>query len=166
MCEKILQDCINVYMLWRFEIWESPFNSYTIINCLMGTITFEVYPITPTSPRIHTCNHIQSIFDLFAFYFLCIFLFKQIMYGHWWCFNYQWAELSSMLSIKGSLVNPERWTVSQRRPVEAGQESSDGKVSIFMVFCSGKMKGNVSMVTFFVDQCFYSTPTEQSSPFM
>ena len=22
------------------------------------------------------------------------------------------------------------------------------------------------MVTFFVDQCFYSTPTEQSSPFM
>ena len=27
-------------------------------NCLMGTITFKVHPITPTSPRIHACNHI------------------------------------------------------------------------------------------------------------
>ena len=48
----------------------------------MGTITFKVHPITPISPRIHACNHIESIFDLFAFYFICIFLFKQIMHGH------------------------------------------------------------------------------------
>ena len=48
----------------------------------MGTITFEVHPITPTSPRIHVCNHILNIFYLFAFQFLSIFLFKQIMHGH------------------------------------------------------------------------------------
>ena len=27
-------------------------------NCLMGTITFKVHSINPTSPRIHACNHI------------------------------------------------------------------------------------------------------------
>ena len=49
----------------------------------MGTITFEVHPITHTSPSIHACNHIKSIliFLLFIF-FLHIFLFKQIMNGH------------------------------------------------------------------------------------
>ena len=29
---KISQDCISVYTLWRFEIWENHFNSYTIIT--------------------------------------------------------------------------------------------------------------------------------------
>ena len=28
---KTLQDCISVYMLWKFEIWENHFNSHTII---------------------------------------------------------------------------------------------------------------------------------------
>ena len=50
--------------------------------------------------------------------------------------------------------------------MEVGQESSDGKVSIFVVFNVKEVKGNVSMSTFFVDQCFYNTPIEQSSPFM
>ena len=44
----------------------------------MGTITFKVHPITPTSPRIHACNHFKSIFDLFAF----DFSFKYIMHRH------------------------------------------------------------------------------------
>ena len=35
----------------------------------MGTITFEVHPIIPTSSRIHACKHFKSIFDLFAFDF-------------------------------------------------------------------------------------------------
>ena len=48
----------------------------------METITFKLHPITPTSPRKHACNHIESIFDLFAFSFLCIFLFMQNMHGH------------------------------------------------------------------------------------
>ena len=41
----------------------------------MRTVTFKVHPITPTSPRIHACNHFKRIFDLFAFNFsLNIFL--------------------------------------------------------------------------------------------
>ena len=50
----------------------------------MGTITFEVHPITPTSPRIHACNHryIQH-FDFFCFlFFFAYFSFKQIRHGH------------------------------------------------------------------------------------
>ena len=44
----------------------------------MGTITFKVHPITPTSPIIHTCNHIKSNV-IFSFF---IFLFNQIIHGH------------------------------------------------------------------------------------
>ena len=41
----------------------------------MGTISFKVHSITPTSPRIHACNNFKRIFDLFAFDFsLNIFL--------------------------------------------------------------------------------------------
>ena len=32
LCVKPLQDCVGVYKLWRFEIWESQFNSHTIIT--------------------------------------------------------------------------------------------------------------------------------------
>ena len=45
----------------------------------MGTITFEVHPITPTSPKIHACNHFWSF--CFWFFFTYIF-FKHIMHGH------------------------------------------------------------------------------------
>ena len=41
----------------------------------MGTITFEVHPITLTSPSIHTWNHIKSILIFLLFIFLCIFFF-------------------------------------------------------------------------------------------
>ena len=44
--------------------------------------------------------------------------------------------------------------------MEADQESSDGKVSIFVVFNVKEVKESVSVSTFFADQCFYSTPTE------
>ena len=33
---KTLQDCISVYELWRFEIWENHFNSHTIITTWWG----------------------------------------------------------------------------------------------------------------------------------
>ena len=48
----------------------------------MGTITFKVHPITPTSPRIHSCNHIWKHFLSFCFwfYFAC-FSFKYIIHG-------------------------------------------------------------------------------------
>ena len=67
-----LYKCIHVMTIWdmRKLLWLTHNH-----NRLMGTITFKVHPITPTSPRIHTCNHFLSIFDLFAFDFsLHIFL--------------------------------------------------------------------------------------------
>ena len=73
-----LHKCIHVMTIW--DMRKSMMVSFWH-NCLIGTITFKVHPITPTSPRIHACNHIQSIFDLFPFHFTCIFLFKQIMHG-------------------------------------------------------------------------------------
>ena len=33
---KISQDCIGVYLLWRFEIWENHFNSHIIITVWWG----------------------------------------------------------------------------------------------------------------------------------
>ena len=33
---KTLQDCISVFMLWQFEIWENHFNSHTIITVWWG----------------------------------------------------------------------------------------------------------------------------------
>ena len=52
-------------------------------NCLMGTITFEVHPITPTSPRNTLVTIFKNILILFAFiFFFAYFLFEQIMHGH------------------------------------------------------------------------------------
>ena len=49
----------------------------------MGTITFKVHPITPTSPRIHACNHFLKHFLSFCFwFFFAYFSFKHIMHGH------------------------------------------------------------------------------------
>ena len=82
---KTSQDCVSVYMLWRFKIWENHFNSHTIITVWWGTIIFKVHPITPTSPSINAYNYIKSILIFLPFIFLCIFfflIFKQIMNGH------------------------------------------------------------------------------------
>ena len=52
-------------------------------NCLMGTITFELHLITPTSPRNTLATIFKSILVLFAFDFLCIFFsLEHIMHGH------------------------------------------------------------------------------------
>ena len=49
----------------------------------MGTITFEVHPIIPTSPRNTLAVIFKRILILFAFDFLCIsFFFEHIMHGH------------------------------------------------------------------------------------
>ena len=49
----------------------------------MGTITFEVHPITFTSPRDTLATLFKSILILFAFDFsLHIFSFEHIMHGH------------------------------------------------------------------------------------
>ena len=56
---------------------------------------------------LHPLFHYNSIIEPCARFLLSLLEDISI----WWCFTYQWAELSLMLSIKGSLVNPERWTV-------------------------------------------------------
>ena len=49
----------------------------------MGTIIFEVHPITPTFPRNTLATIFKSILILFAFDFLCIFFsLEHIMHGH------------------------------------------------------------------------------------
>ena len=48
----------------------------------MGTITFKVHPITPTSPRNTFATIFKNILILFAFIFFAYFLFEQNMHGH------------------------------------------------------------------------------------
>ena len=48
----------------------------------MGTITFEVHPITPTSPKNTLATIFKSILILFAFVFFAYFLFEHIMHVH------------------------------------------------------------------------------------
>ena len=51
-------------------------------NFLMGTITFEVHPITLTSPRNMLAIIFKSILILFAFVFFAYFSFEHSMHGH------------------------------------------------------------------------------------
>ena len=44
----------------------------------MRAITFEVHPITPSSPRIHTCNHIKHIYPFCFLFFFAYFLLISI----------------------------------------------------------------------------------------
>ena len=70
-------------------------------------------------------------------------------------------KISCVVDLK---VVGESWKSkqeSQRSPVEAGQESSDVKVSIF---CGSKYKGSVRMNTFSQMSAFIAH-TEQLSPF-
>ena len=72
---KTLEDCISVYMLWQFEIWENHFNSHTIITTWWRLspsryILYLRYLLEYTLAIIF-----KSIFNLFAFDFsLHIFL--------------------------------------------------------------------------------------------
>ena len=50
-------------------------------NCLIGTITFEVYPITSTSLRNMLATMLK-VFWSFCFYSLHIFLFEHSMHEH------------------------------------------------------------------------------------
>ena len=83
----------------------------------------------------------------------------------WWCLDDQWAE--TVFDTAKGCYQVLKSKTSQRRPVEAGQKSSDDKVSLSVINLKGKVFYRSSQwITLFVDQCFYSTPTEQSSPFM
>ena len=72
---KTSQDCISVYMLWRFEIWENRFNSHTIIITWWGLSPLRYILYLPHLLEYMLAIIFKSIFDLFAFDFsLHIFL--------------------------------------------------------------------------------------------
>ena len=76
MCENITS-VLKSLILWWYEIWDMR-KSNTLThnhNCLMETITFELHPITPISPRNTLATIFKSILILLAFVFLCIFSF-------------------------------------------------------------------------------------------
>ena len=64
VCENIT--CVHKFLtLWWFEMWEHQGTLTHNHNCSMGTITFEVHPITPTSPRNMLATIFKSILILF-----------------------------------------------------------------------------------------------------
>ena len=78
---KTSQDCISVYMLWRFEIWENHFNSHTSI-----TAWWRLSPLRYILQLPHLLDYTLAIilkaFWSFCFSFSLHILFKQIMHGH------------------------------------------------------------------------------------
>ena len=57
-----------------------------------------------------------------------------------------------------SKVGGDRWRPAKNPPM--------AKLVSLCFFNVKEVKGSVWMSNFFTDQCFYNTPTEQSSPFM
>ena len=79
---KISQDCISIYMLWRFEIWENHFNSHTIIIVWWG-LSLSRYIILLLHLLKYTLTIIYKAFWSFYFlFFFAYFSFKQTMHGH------------------------------------------------------------------------------------
>ena len=69
VCENIVRvhKCL---ILWWFEIQKKSNTLTHNPNCLMGTITFEIHRITPTSPK----NMLVIIFKSILFFLLLFFL--------------------------------------------------------------------------------------------
>ena len=67
---KTSQDCISVYMLWRFEIWENLFNSYTII-----TVWWGLSPSRYILKLSHLLEYTLAIIFKAFFIFLLFFFF-------------------------------------------------------------------------------------------
>ena len=79
---KTSQDCISVYMLWRFEIWENKFNLHLIITTWWG-----LSPSRYILELAHLLEYMLAImYKVFWFFLLFIFFgyfyFKQIIHGH------------------------------------------------------------------------------------
>ena len=82
MCEKTSQDCISVYMLWRFEIWENHFNSHTIITVWWGLLPLRYILKLPYLLKDTLAIIFKAICSFCFLFFIAYFLFKQTMNGH------------------------------------------------------------------------------------
>ena len=77
-----LHKCLQVVTIW--DMRKSSLLTHNH-NCLMGTITFEIHPITLTSPRNTLATIYKAFwFFFFSFIFLCIFFFWAY---HTWAYN-------------------------------------------------------------------------------
>ena len=80
---KISQDCMSVYMLWWFEIWENYFNLHTIITFWWG-----LSPLRYILQLPHLLEDtLAIIYKAFWFFFLFLFFAyysfnKHTMHGH------------------------------------------------------------------------------------
>ena len=83
VCENIAR-VHKFLILWRFKIWGDLIHFTHNHNCLMGTITFEVHHITPTSPR----NTLTIIFKSILIFLLFMFF----AYFSFWTFH-AWAYI-------------------------------------------------------------------------
>ena len=83
VCENIAR-VQKFLILWRFNIWGDLIHFTHNHNRLMGTIIFEVYHITPTSPR----NTLTTIFKSILIFLLFIFF----AYFSFWTYH-AWAYI-------------------------------------------------------------------------
>ena len=70
------------FILWRVMIWEGQLHSTHNHNYLMGTTTFELHNITPTSPKNTLATILKAFWFFLLFMFFAYFSFKYIMHGH------------------------------------------------------------------------------------
>ena len=111
------------------------------------------------------CYRILPIYMLFLFRLFDAaankFVFIKIFDNAWMISG---LKLSSTLpkvankSWKQRQIKGDRWRPAKNPPMTK-------LVSLWFLF-EGKVYRSSEWITLFVDQCFYSTPTEQSSPFM
>ena len=73
-------------------------------NCLMGTIIFEVYHITPTSPR-NTHATLSKAFRFFLlFMFFAYFSFKHIIHHNKHGFYESHTDVLWLMSFSGEMI--------------------------------------------------------------
>ena len=137
----------------------------------INSIAFLLIPISPPCSLPHQHEQIKNKTLLLNIFYCpsnkqlnliikCIFLQK--VFDNAWMIS--GLKLSSTLpkvankSWKQRQIKGDRWRPAKNPPMTK-------LVSLWFWF-EGKVYRSSEWITLFVDQCFYNTPTEQSSPFM
>ena len=93
---KTLQDCISVYMLWQFEIWENHFNSYIIITVWWGLSPLR-YILQLPHLLEYTLAIIYKAFWSFCFYF-------SFRAYHAWAYKRERKEIPNYISLNITIL--------------------------------------------------------------